>query len=1283
MPRSADFQQKLAQLRRDYLDRLPGQTAEMRTLVDRLLPRAPSLELIRELQLLAHRLAGSAGTFGLHTLSQAARRLEGLLAFCLVDGHPGGDEYVALLESAVVEIEQLAQHGARREAGLAGELQRRALSGSEPMVFLVEDDEALAELIAARLGASGYRVKTFRNATAFQQEKIRPQVLIMDIVLPEGNDAGLQILAQLREEQGCLPVVVVSMRNDVQARLAALRAGAVRYLTKPIDLERLVRIIDGITGHTRREPYRILLVDDDESVLAHSQIVLQEAGMEVHAVSRPLDALAAARDVKPDVIVLDFYMPEVSGVELAALLREDDAFSQTPILFLSIETERTKQLAALHVGGDEFLVKPLAPALLVAAVEARAKRARHMQRITGELDRALAEKEYGQFAIDQHAVVSVTDVAGNILYANEKFEQLSGYAIAELIGKNHRLLKSGAHPDAYYREMWERISSGRVWRGTLCNRRKDGSLYWVESTIVPFMDEYGLPYQYVSVRTDVTSIMEAEARLRAERDFSEAAINAIPGMFYVLDAGGGIQRTNDGLSRITGYTSDEIGRMNVLEFFAEEARPTIAAAIRAGFETGHVEAEASLLTRSGQRIPFYFQAVSFAFDGVPALIGTGTDISALKRTQAELENSEGRLRRSQVYANIGTWDWNIRTGELYWSERIGPLFGYPPGRLETTYENFLKAVHPDDRQKVIDAVNACVEGGAKYEIEHRCVWPDGSVRWLLERGDVARAADGTPLHMLGVVQDVTVRKLAELALQESRGRLEEAQRIAKFGDWEANLLTGDLHWSEQIYRIFGCDPATFIPSVDAFYAAVHPDDVEIVRASERRAQETGVHDVAHRIVRPDGEVRWVRELAELAFGAEGEPLRLTGTVQDVTALKHTELELIRAKDAAERANRAKSDFLSSMSHELRTPMNAILGFAQLMEMDRELGVEHRDSIGEILKAGQHLLELIDDVLDLAKVEAGRVDLSLEAVACNALFDECARLVAVMARERGLTLEVGAENCAVRADRTRLKQALLNLLSNAIKYNRPGGSVRLEVVEGQNGMARMQVRDSGPGIPLERQAELFQAFNRLGAERTGVEGTGIGLVITHRLIDMMGGRIGLESMPGAGSTFWIELPRADVATAPMAASRPDARGGIIRSGAGVEATVLYVEDNPANLRLVSHLFSRWPHVQLLAAHTAALGLDLAAAQPLDMVLLDINLPGMDGYEVLERLRALPGMAGVPVIALTANAMPRDIERGLAAGFSEYLTKPLDVARFFEVVGAHLADAGRNVRGHDGP
>ena len=420
------------------------------------------------------------------------------------------------------------------------------------------------------------------------------------------------------------------------------------------------------------------------------------------------------------------------------------------------------------------------------------------------------------------------------------------------------------------------------------------------------------------------------------------------------------------------------------------------------------------------------------------------------------------------------------------------------------------------------------------------------------------------------------------------------------------------------------------------------------------------------------------QLAERHTDATGKPLRLTGTVQDVTERIEFQQALIAAREEAERANQAKSEFLSSMSHELRTPMNAILGFGQLMEYDASLPEVHRDNVHEILGAGRHLLELINEVLDLARIESGRVDLSLETVEVGSVVEECLSLVSTQAERRSIQLaHQGVEGVSVWADRTRFKQALLNLLSNAIKYNREGGRVSLEVRQAPvPGRVRIRVEDTGRGIPPERLSELFEPFNRLDAEASGIEGTGIGLSLTRRLIELMGGTVEAESEVGVGSAFWIELPRKAsqdaacerAAPGPAAAEDPE-------PGRGAAVNVLYIEDNPANIRLVEQILSPLPEVDLVTAHTPELGLELALSRRPAVILLDINLPGMDGYRLLETFQTEAGLRDTPVIAITANAMPRDIERGRAAGFFEYLTKPLDVGHLRGVVQRCLArDAG---------
>ncbi len=380
-------------------------------------------------------------------------------------------------------------------------------------------------------------------------------------------------------------------------------------------------------------------------------------------------------------------------------------------------------------------------------------------------------------------------------------------------------------------------------------------------------------------------------------------------------------------------------------------------------------------------------------------------------------------------------------------------------------------------------------------------------------------------------------------------------------------------------------------------------------------------------------------------------------------------ELAQAKEAAERANQAKSDFLSSMSHELRTPMNAILGFAQMLEYDNDLNADQQDNVAEILKGGRHLLTLINEVLDLAKIESGHVNLSLEPVDLELLVEDCRQMVQPLADARQIRLHLHIPpGATVRADRVRCKQALLNLLSNAVKYNRAEGEIRVAVQTTAPGMLRISVTDTGAGIAPARLAELFLPFNRLGAEFGSIEGTGIGLTITRRLVDLMGGEVGVDSQLGVGTTFWIDLPQDTSATD----LDPDSLYPSLAPDAEAQRhCVLCIDDNPVNLKLVAQAMALRPHIHLLTAHTPELGLALARAHRPDLVLLDINMPGMDGYQVLHLLQADARLHTIPAIAISANAMPRDLARGMAAGFADYLTKPLDIGPFLQAVDRNLA------------
>jgi PAS domain S-box-containing protein len=737
---------------------------------------------------------------------------------------------------------------------------------------------------------------------------------------------------------------------------------------------------------------------------------------------------------------------------------------------------------------------------------------------------------------------------------NDKFCVISGYTRQELLGQNHRIVKSGLHDATFYKDLWGTIVCGRVWQGEVCNRKKNGELYWVEATIFPILDRKGAPLQYISIRTDIT---------------------------------------------------------------------------------------------------------------------------ALNATQEALRIGEERLRRGQQFANIGTWEWTIETGDLFWSERIAPLFGYPVGELATSYENFLNALHPDDRQSVIDAVAACVERDAPYEIEHRVVWPDGTVCWLLERGAVTRDKAGKALKMLGVVQDIDKRKKAELALVHSETKLANTNHMLHL---VMDSIPARIFWKDMDLRYLGCnrafaadvgrsDPREIIGLDDL--SMPWSDWAELYRQDDRAviASRQPKLDYEEGQTTADGHKLWLNTSKVPLFDAQAQLVGVLGVYADITERKLSEQALIAAREAADRANQAKSDFLSSMSHELRTPMNAILGFAQMLEYDSEMTADQQDNVHEILKAGRHLLDLINEVLDLAKIESGRIELSMEGVDLPTLGEDCRHLIQPLADQAGIDLrfELLAEN-SVFSDRVRLKQVLLNLLSNAIKYNRPGGSVRLTAAAGKPGYLRLAVTDTGTGIAPERLSDLFQPFNRLGAEASEIEGTGIGLTITRRLLDLMGGEVGVESTLGIGTTFWLELALGQ--TAKVGAGRTVADSINANESPQREAQVLAIDDNPANLKLIAQVMGMREHVHLLTAHTPELGIELALLHRPDLILLDINMPEMDGYQVLKVLQASAELRHIPVVAITANAMPREVERGKAAGFTDYLTKPLDIGHFLQVADALL-------------
>jgi PAS domain S-box-containing protein len=557
-----------------------------------------------------------------------------------------------------------------------------------------------------------------------------------------------------------------------------------------------------------------------------------------------------------------------------------------------------------------------------------------------------------------------------------------------------------------------------------------------------------------------------------------------------------------------------------------------------------------------------------------------------------------------------------------------------------------------------------------YELTY--IRKDGSRFPAVVSVTALRDAQDAIIGYLLIGTDNTARKQVEEKLRWT----EEGFRLMVESVTDAAIVMLDsegrvVSWNTGAQRIKGYSAeeivgqhfSRFYPPADIARGAPQ-DDLD-------SAAKQGRFEVEGWRARKDGSMFWANVVFTAIRDPAGNARGFAKLTRDLTERRQVEETLTTAKRAAEKANLAKSEFLSSMSHELRSPLNAILGFAQLMDSDVTPATpSQKGSIDEILRAGWYLLDLINEILDLAQIESGKLSLSLEPTSLADVILECQAMIEPQAQNHGIRMTFPQFDVPsfVHADRTRLKQVLINLLSNAVKYNQAGGTVVVDCVATIPDRIRINVRDSGAGLPPEKLAQLFQPFNRLGQERGPEQGTGIGLVMSKRLVDLMGGVLGVESSVGVGSVFWVELGAAaapelvERAIKPAAAVHAQAQPGV--------HTLLYVEDNPANLKLVEQLIARRPTLRLLTAVDGNVGIQLARAHQPEVILMDINLPGINGIEALKILRDDPATAHIPVVALSANAMPRDIEKGLEAGFFSYLTKPIKVKEFMEALDTAL-------------
>ncbi|MDA8328211.1 MAG: PAS domain S-box protein [Betaproteobacteria bacterium] len=922
---------------------------------------------------------------------------------------------------------------------------------------------------------------------------------------------------------------------------------------------------------------------------------------------------------------------------------------------------------------------------------------------------------------------------GIVETVNPAAERMFGYQMSELIGQNFSLLipeldrnqHSGNGSLEYYSASDEAraIGLGRE----VVGRRKDGSIFPMEISVSEM--RLGGQRYFTGILRDISARKHAEEALLKAGALQKAIFDSANFSSIATDARGVIQIFNVGAERMLGYAAiDVMNKITPADISDPEEVIARARALSAELETQIAPGFEALVFKASRGIEDIYELTYIRKDGsrFPAVVSVtalrddqnaiigylliGTDNTARKHAEEALLKA-GALQKaifdSANFSSIATdargviQIFNVGAERMLGYAAIDVMNKITPADISDPEEVIARAraLSAELETQIAPGFEALVFKASRgiediYELTY--IRKDGSRFPAVVSVTALRDDQNAIIGYLLIGTDNTARK----QIEEEQKKLDQRLRDQQF--YTRSLIESNID------ALMTTDPIGIISDVNKQMEALtgrtrdeligapfknYFTDPERAEAAIKQVlNEKKVINYELTVRAMDGKETVVSYNAATFYDRDRRLQGVFAAARDVTERKLMDRELENARSVAEKANLAKSDFLSSMSHELRTPLNAILGFAQLLEGGSPPPTDAQSiKLQQITKAGWYLLELINQILDLAVIESGKLLLSREPVSLIDIMRECQTMIEPQAQQSDIHINFLPfdTNWFANADRTRVKQVLINLLSNAIKYNREHGTVEVACTMSTPERIRITIKDSGEGLSSEKLAQLFQPFNRLGQETSAEEGTGIGLVVTKQLVELMGGKIGVKSTVGVGSEFWIDLipdamPQFAAENSLPAEFARQARGNI--QNIPVHCTLLYVEDNPANLMLVEQIIEDrfdhfglsedaavnlmlveqiiedYPHVTMLSARDGILGVELACAHIPDVILMDINLPGINGFQALELLRDDPKTKHIPVIAISANAMPRDIEKGMEAGFFSYLTKPIKVSEF---------------------
>jgi PAS domain S-box-containing protein len=912
-------------------------------------------------------------------------------------------------------------------------------------------------------------------------------------------------------------------------------------------------------------------------------------------------------------------------------------------------------------GGARWFLARISP---ICAADGSYKSVCMLTRDITERKRAEERIRKLSLAVEQSpASVVITNLRAEIEYVNPKFTHITGYTSEEAIGRNPRLLKSGIQSDATYHELWETLLSGREWRGEFANRKKNGEIYWESVSIVPIKDPGGATTHFLAVKEDITGRKRAEQDLvQAEEKYRSLVFN-IPDVVWTLDSKGDFAFISPNIETISGYNINEIAQHGANLFLAA-IHPDDASSVKTSMERlfsrgDAYDVECRVRRKTGEWIWVHDRAVAtYERNGVRYADGLLSDITERKRAEGALRESEERFRIMADGCPILMWVTGAEGETQFVNRAYREFCGISFEEVEVSKWQLL--THPDDTQQYLRAFQRAVREHKTFRAETRIRRADGEWRWIDSHAEPRISSSGEFLGHVGVSADVNDRRQAEQALRSSEEKFRQLAENIREVFWMMPPAANEMLYVSPAYeQVWGRSRDSLYQRPMSWADAIHPDDLEHAHRFFGRQIKGERIDSEYRIRTPEGQEKWIRDRAFPVRDERGLLIRIVGIAEDITERKRAEEEMRKAKEAAEAANRAKSQFLANMSHEVRTPMNGVIGMAGLL-LDTELTPEQQRYAEIVRSSGEALLAVINDILDFSKIEARKLRLEITDFDLHTVLEYAAEILAIKASEKGLELTCEMEPGTpwlLRGDSGRIRQVLVNLLGNSVKFTAHGEvavSVRLEAEDEHTATLCFTVRDTGIGFRQQRACNLFEPFVQGDGSLTRrYGGAGLGLAISKQLVEMMGGQIGVESEEGKGSTFWFtavfeKQPRPSLIVPDVP---PSLRG----------ANVLVVDDNATNRSLICRLLTAWGcHPEEAADGSSALAILRQRAEgvnPFRLALVDMSLPGMDGEELGRRIVADPRLKHTIMVLMTSFGRESDGARLQALGFAGYVCKPI--------------------------